>query len=461
MKKHTILICFILLCILSAGCGTSPQPAVLHVAIPYSDKVQDPDTNYYISYLEEKTGLSLDITLIRQELSEEYLDALFASDADIDIVLFGEDFLLSEEALSKYESSGDVYASYMNTGNGIKNGAGQILWINQEWLSKLGLPIPVTTDEFMTVLKAFSENDLNGNGLPDEIALAGCCDDPASYPVEFLLNSFIYNDPYHSRYGINEDSGKLMAAGDTFRDGLIFCNTLYEEGLLDKRIYICDHHSFCELVNSPLPLVGAFTTGSISDVIYQANPEILARYMHVTPLIGPGGECHALYKDQEPSIGAVITGRSRKKNEASLLLDTMLSEEASLIARFGEKGVDWDFSDGADVSIYGSAATIVTHNYIWNTVQNKHLNGIGPMDLPEKYVAGVTWNGINSDAEYIDGRAQMSYKDYLPSVNNFHEYDPALSEYINEYIKAFVRGDKDIRSDEEWNTYLKGLEQYY
>ena len=461
MKKHTILICLILLCILSAGCGTSPQPAVLHVAIPYSDKVQDPDTNYYISYLEEKTGLSLDITLIRQELSEEYLDALFASDADIDIVLFGEDFLLSEEALSKYERSGDVYASYMNTGSGIKNGAGQILWINQEWLSKLGLPIPVTTDEFMTVLKAFSENDLNGNGLPDEIALAGCCDDPASYPVEFLLNSFIYNDPYHSRYGINEDSDKLMAAGDTFRDGLIFCNTLYEEGLLDKRIYICDHHGFCELVNSPLPLVGAFTTGSISDVIYQANPEILARYMHVTPLIGPGGECHALYKDQEPSIGAVITGRSRKKNEASLLLGTMLSEEASLIARFGEKGVDWDFSDGADVSIYGSAATIVTHNYIWNTVQNKHLNGIGPMDLPEKYVAGVTWNGINSDAEYIDGRAQMSYKDYLPSVNNFHEYDPALSEYINEYIKAFVRGDKDIRSDEEWNTYLKGLEQYY
>ena len=43
--------------------------------------------------------------------------------------------------------------------------------IRQDWLDKLDLPMPTTTDEFVDTLVAFRDNDANGNGINDEKAL--------------------------------------------------------------------------------------------------------------------------------------------------------------------------------------------------------------------------------------------------------------------------------------------------
>ncbi len=442
---------------------TDTQKPVLHIAIPYSDNIQDVDSNYYVNWLEQKTGLDLEFTLIRQVQSGEYMNDLFSSDTDVDIVMFGDGFVIDEPTLEKYVASGDIYCDdagtsyYVNTGSNLRDTAGQILWLNYDWLEELGLPAPTDTAELENVLRAFRDDDPNKNGVNDEIPLAGACGDYAFSPAEFILNAYVYNDPYHSRYGAGDDVNTLYAASDAFREGLIYCSKLYEECLLDRDSFTRTSAELSELVNSPGSLVGAFTTASLSDVIYPGNPEIMARYIHVAPLAGPGKEQHAFCHPDTSSIGAIITERSTRKAEATLLLQTMCEEEASLIARYGEKGVDWDFSNGADVSIYGGPSTIVTRNYIWNTSQNKHLNGIGPMDVPTKYLRGVTWNGINSDAEYIDARAQSAYHEYLPRSDVFHEPDTALSERMDAAVRDFVTGERDIRSDEEWEKYIEEL----
>ena len=38
------------------------------------------------------------------------------------------------------------------------------MWVNSEWLKKVGMDVPKTTDEFKEMLKRFKETDLNGNG---------------------------------------------------------------------------------------------------------------------------------------------------------------------------------------------------------------------------------------------------------------------------------------------------------
>ena len=49
------------------------------------------------------------------------------------------------------------------------------LWLNTVWLDNLGLEKPTTTEELYQVLKAFKEQDANGNGDPnDEIPLSTC-----------------------------------------------------------------------------------------------------------------------------------------------------------------------------------------------------------------------------------------------------------------------------------------------
>ena len=46
-------------------------------------------------------------------------------------------------------------------------------WINNAWLKKLGLSEPKTVDELYAALKAFKEQDPNGNGKADEIPYSG------------------------------------------------------------------------------------------------------------------------------------------------------------------------------------------------------------------------------------------------------------------------------------------------
>jgi ABC-type glycerol-3-phosphate transport system substrate-binding protein len=43
--------------------------------------------------------------------------------------------------------------------------------IRKDWLDQLGLPVPKTTDELFETLKAFYEQDANGNGEKDEVAI--------------------------------------------------------------------------------------------------------------------------------------------------------------------------------------------------------------------------------------------------------------------------------------------------
>lgn len=49
---------------------------------------------------------------------------------------------------------------------------GTPLWINQDWLKKLGMEEPQTTEEFYKYLQAVKATDLNGNGKHDEIPSA-------------------------------------------------------------------------------------------------------------------------------------------------------------------------------------------------------------------------------------------------------------------------------------------------
>jgi len=459
-KLLTIVLVISLLYI--PGCGFGSQPEILHVAIPFSDNIPDIDTNYYINYLEEKTGLEIVVSLVKIESCDEYLEMLFDSRAEIDVVLFGGNFVPSDGVLEEYASRGDIYLpdgefKYVSEGWDTPAGAGTVLWISKEWLVNLGMPIPGTTEELESVLEAFKTGDPNGNGIHDEIPLAGSTDEYDLDPVEFLMGSFTVNDPYRSRMSAD---GKRIWAEPAYREGLEYCNGLYEKGLLDNGLSECSYAQLCEMVNRPVPVVGAFTSSSIGEVIYSGNPEVMARYVHVPPLKGPDGTVSAMLPENKTKIGAVILSRSEKKEEAQLLLDTMMTEEASLIARFGEPGVDWEYSDGKDISIYMIPSTIITRNYIRDVVQNKNLNGVGPMAVPEKYIYGVTWNGVNSDSEYVDARAQMAYMDYfVQEEGSLPQRNEELSEYLDGYMIMFVTGEKDITDDRVWNEYVSGAER--
>lgn len=476
------------------------EKTVVTIAIPPSDRIQNLDTNYYTNWLEEKTGYDIQFEYIEQGYSKEYLYAMMtAPKSSIDAVFLPDGDIFSGEEFQEYADRGlltdvttyinddsnlnQIFEEYQKYGlrekmeqNGCvyfmpnmdtsrKGQNMQVLWINLGWLKKLGLEVPQTTEELEEVLTSFQKKDPNGNGVPDEIPLISCERDYSQQSYNYLLNAFVYNDPIHGRIDFDH-KGELqfVPQESSFREGLSYCARLYEKGLLSNECFDFTKKQIRELVNSQQDMVGAFTSQSISDVIYQNCPDVLARFVQMPPLEGKIGEKNAVWVNYEPQIGGYIPANSPHKKEVFTIMDLMLSEEASLISEYGEEDVDWKFSEKGDLSTYGSQAIITTINYLKDTTQNKHFAGIGPKVVKANYINGVTWSGNHSLVEYIDARAVKAYEKYYnTSVNSVllklsedelksYRID---SEYTDSMILQFITGSLDVDSDEAWRQYIK------
>lgn len=490
--------------------------------MPYNAQIQNVGTNYYKLWLEGQTGLNIEIEFIPQDYTEEYLRLLFTSEGEshIDAVFFdsasgfpstdlineygAEGYLLPlgeyiqpgshlQEIFDSFDgydlykvmTSSDSNLYYMPAlDTSVENRNGQALWLNASWLKVLGLSMPQTTEDLLTVLEAFRDCDPNGNGIADEIPLAGSTEDSALLPFNFLINSFVYNDWENSRMAVRNGSVFFAPVTEQWRQAMIYCRGLYEEALLPTS-FSFSKEQLVRLANDPRDLIGGFTASGINEVLYQNSPEITSRYIQILPLKGPDGVRSSVVTTSLPLPGGVITAGCKDPEAAFLLMDTMLSEEASLIGRYGEQGSDWDYAEAGNISPSGGYATITVENFVRNKLQNKTLLEIGPFVTRSKYVDGVAWRGFQADHEYINARTASSYRPYEPSeyisIIRFYGEDASETErmkahidaYTQEMLRAFITGEADPENDTVWEQYikhyqplgldyvLKGVEQSY
>lgn len=121
-----------------------------------------------------------------------------------------------------------------------------VLYLRNDWLRKLGLQAPKTVDELVAVLKAFTNQDPDGNGKKDTIGLVGS---------KTLFLDFAAFSPIFEAYGANpriwvEKDGKLVY-GDfmpEMKKGLAKLAEMYKEGLIDKEFGIKDFGKSAEYV---------------------------------------------------------------------------------------------------------------------------------------------------------------------------------------------------------------------
>lgn len=102
--------------------------------------------------------------------------------------------------------------------------------IRKDWLDKLNLEMPKTMDDFYNVLKAFKEQDPDGNGQADTygMIITDYLDGP--------LNNIAIWMGAPNKYGLNEETGELEPdfMTDEFFNALSFLNKCYSEGLINQ-----------------------------------------------------------------------------------------------------------------------------------------------------------------------------------------------------------------------------------
>ncbi len=132
------------------------------------------------------------------------------------------------------------------------------LWINETWLKNLGMEAPKTADEMYKVLKAFKEQDANGNGdKTDEIPLGAMDNWSAVYLNRQMMAMFGMYALGRTKEGTDynffvDGSGKvnLYETTENYKAYLTFMQKLYTEGLMDSEFYTMTDAQFGERRNA-------------------------------------------------------------------------------------------------------------------------------------------------------------------------------------------------------------------
>lgn len=217
------------------------------------------------------------------------------------------------------------------------------LIIRQDWLDRLGLETPETLEDWVTVLRAFRDQDANGNGDPnDEIPFSagGHAWYTTFWGYLWDLNLF-QSDGWHAR-----EDGKMTYdfTSDEAYEFYQWLNGIYSEGLLDPEFMTLGGESALYAKVSQ-NTVGAFTAypGRIP-MIESALEAMGVEDAYLKPVVmpvGPGGQ-HQEVVNRVNVNGYAVTGACKNKSVAVALLNYIYgTEEGQELMNFGLEGVTY------------------------------------------------------------------------------------------------------------------------
>ena len=220
-----------------------------------------------------------------------------------------------------------------------------LLSIRQDWLNKLGLAMPSTTQEFRDALKMFQDEDVNGNGTPDECYV---CHVGRNGVYSGVAQWF--GLPYGNMVE-NPGTGKIEVAPimPGYKPWLTYMHGLYEDTTIlnndggsvwQYSVYCAGNYvsAFCVSSNA---IWGAQTGDPDSD--YEPMPLIQA-VEGITPR----------FIAQEQVAGGVgFTFNSTCDLEAAgRMLDFLHSQEYYMLRAYGIEGVAYDLNDDGTITKY-------------------------------------------------------------------------------------------------------------
>lgn len=348
------------------------------------------------------------------------------------------------------------------------------LWLNQKWLTKLSLKIPTTTEELYNVLKAFKEQDPNGNKKADEIPLVGTDQNYMYAPVNYLLGSFVENNPKVNRLTVDK-SGKLVYQPITaeWREAMKYINRLTSEGLLSPLSFTQKLDTLKQIASDPNDICGGFVALGVNHIV--TDNAIVANYVGVAPVAGPAGVRLAVDNPPVPAGAGVITSACKYPEVVFRIFDLMISDDAARQSRYGEMGVDWEDPKTGELDRFGKQATVKVLIDNWGKVQNKIWWGLNP-NISDKYNEGSVAATLPL-AEQKNSASSIEYMNYLPtstismitydlaSVARVNELKTALDNYVLQTIAKFAVGQYDPKKDADWEKYLQefksiGLDEF-
>lgn len=352
-------------------------------------------------------------------------------------------------------------------------------YINSTWLGNLGLEAPNNTDELYEVLKAFKEQDANGDGsTEDEIPVSFFKNDS----LNFFLSAFdIFgngapNETYP--YLMVEDSSVVFyPERDNYREFLEYMHKLYGEGLIDPNSFMQEEQDLqAKGKNGQLGVVAG-----VSYVDIHVG-DFAEEYDYVLPLEDKGGVRHYVPSrfSGDVVLNAFIITNNCEYPAAMLRLYDYLnsSYENRLYYYWGQEGTAWEEVEGGQITRLNATVPEGYSNYA--EVRHTLSMGImGPILWNDDDQATFAVTNERDIVYYSRSEPYMEYAidEYIPLGQDTPEASQEISILLTEmrtYMDNFqaesiMKGVDDAKWEQHLNTvktfgsdrYVELRQEYY
>ena len=330
----------------------------------------------------------------------------------------------------------------------------RFMYINETWLDRLGLEKPTTIDELLDVLRAFRDEDANGNGDPND-----------EYPIVFgdavaqmertaraLAGiDHVFDQPFNVVNG----ELKQMFTSDNMKEAWKFLNTLYEEGLMESDVFTRDATSFFARLSNDqygvsllLPTTDSSQFGVLLPTFNLIDGVDVIWNWKVSPLLGVA--CFSITKANPYPMA---TAR---------WIEYLYGEEGATLVRMGVEGDTYVVNEDGSLSY---SDKVKNDEQGVEFAMGKYSFWLGPNACPGKYTARETlplWEGT-LQAEIVDDFEPFLTKHTytLPVLDSSLEKErqrliSEINAYYTETRAQFITGALDF--DKDWDTYCKTME---
>lgn len=326
----------------------------------------DENNNPYLTYIEKSTGLDIKVTLPPQEVYEEKLNATMSSGKLPDMLhvykpvwldlnmkrgtlmpledlidKYGPDLKkkIPQEAWSRVSYEGRIYAvPSLNEVKGV-----ELIYARKDWLDRLGLKKPVTLDEYYEVMKAFTFDDPDGNGLDDTIGLT-------------LLENMGRSAPFFGAFGTQLDSwilkdGKLVNGSlmPETKQALAFLNRLYEDKLLDQEFPLNRNSNLDEkIINGTVGLFSAAWYDTRGPIAENKRKDPQAEWIALDYPTGPNGHRGVYDRDLIRGYNVIPVGAANPEGVIRFL--NFVAGQGHRDLKLGFENEIWTMKDGKMVT---------------------------------------------------------------------------------------------------------------
>ncbi|MFD0713528.1 ABC transporter substrate-binding protein [Paenibacillus sp. GCM10027626] len=325
--------------------------------------------------------------------------------------------------------------------------------IRKDWLEKLGLPLPETIDDWYKTLKAFKEQDPNGNGKADEIPLLP--EYMSAWASAWNVGNYFYQKDGVVKFGPVEPE---------FKQFVTTMAKWYQEGLIDQDYAATD----TKLRDAKMSTntLGAFVgyvgsgLGKYLDLVKPTNPDFdLAGAPF--PVANAGDTNHFGMKSS-PFIGqgAAISGANKNPAETMKWLDFGFSQQGHMLYNFGVEGKSYVMENGKakftdfimnnpDKLTKTQALGNVTPGYGPYSYDQDAMRQLSDREQQNK--AREEW--AKADGTYVLPAITLKAEEDMEFANIMNDIDTFYGEKFNK----FIMGTEPLANFDNFVETIKGM----